>query len=65
MESIENDCHSSPLEFLSQLEVHKRLHKLYETRKLCPCILSFYLKVMEDYCLKIMAYMGSLMVPEK
>ena len=42
-----------------QLERHKRLHLLHENDNLHKCLLSYYLLIVADDCVKLLSWMGS------
>ena len=49
---------------LRQLERHERLHRSYEDGKIHKCLLSFFLLVTTNDRHKLLAWMGSSMVPD-
>lgn len=63
MEALAKSPQGSPEEFLQQLEVHERLHRLYESRELTKCLLSAYLHMTKEFRWECLSYMGSEMTP--
>ena len=59
--ALRNDPNSSGKRKLRQLELHERLHHLYEDGKLHKCLLSYFLLVTEERRLKMLSWMGSEM----
>ncbi len=57
--AIHNDPNVSGKRKLLHLERHQRLHLLYESGKLRKCLLSCFLKVVEQDRLKLLSWMGS------
>jgi hypothetical protein len=50
---------SSPEELIQQLELHQRLHMLYETGRLKKCMLSAYLYMTIQYREQLLLHLGS------
>ena len=63
-EALDKSPQSSPEEFLQQLELHERLHCLYEGGELKKCVLSAYLCITKEFRWALLSHMGSTMVPQ-
>lgn len=63
-QALEGGVNSSGVEKLVQLEVHERLHRAYEDKKMTKTILSYYLLEMKSDRHKILKWLGSDLVPD-
>jgi hypothetical protein len=62
-EALGKNPQNDPEEFLQQLEVHERLHRLFEARELRKNILAAYLYITREFRWAHLCHMGSSLTP--
>ena len=61
---VDRGPQSNPVDLILQLELHERLHELYESKQLEHCVLSYYLLVMRNDRLALLHWLGSSAPPD-